>query len=291
MLFQVKVVAQDVRVIKTKSSNETVYVTTNKNSSDAEMKKDAQMVKEKYGITLKFSKVKRNSNGEITGIKVTYKDKDGNTGTTQFDGKEPIKPIYFYKTPNKIGFGKNNNVMVYAGAKSSDVLNEEEIDMGTADMDFDFNFDVDVDVDSDDMAPNGEESRIVIQQDGQRPTIIVNGKVVENGMGIDMEKLEKLKELGKGYAFQFDSGQLKALESIDIEKIKSEAMENANVQIRKMNPEIRRQVDEQMKRSREQIERSREEIQRAREQMDRERPRMEKEMREMEKSRDRKSVV
>ena len=62
------------------------------------MKKDAKIAKEKFGVTLKYSKVKRNKKGEITGIKIEYKDENGQKGMAQFDSDEPIKRYIFIKT-------------------------------------------------------------------------------------------------------------------------------------------------------------------------------------------------
>jgi Zn-dependent protease with chaperone function len=63
-LFQVKIIAQEreetMASNRTQSDNE-VRVVVNKNTSDAEMKNDIAVLKKNYGITLKYSKVKRNS--------------------------------------------------------------------------------------------------------------------------------------------------------------------------------------------------------------------------------------
>lgn len=112
-LFQIKVQAQEKQTI-TNNSLSGIYITTDKNSTDAEMKSNEELAKRKFGVTIKYSNVKRNKKGEITGIKVIYKDKEGNTGSTQSNGEEPIKPIYFYKTKEKIGFGKTNSVTIHS---------------------------------------------------------------------------------------------------------------------------------------------------------------------------------
>ena len=91
-----------------------------KNLSEEELKNDAQTLKEEHGVTLKYSKIKRNSNGEITGIKVEFKDKNGNKGISQVEGDKPIEPIYFYKNNETIGFGKPKTVRIYANVSKDE---------------------------------------------------------------------------------------------------------------------------------------------------------------------------
>lgn len=275
-LFQIKTVAQEREVVKvTQNSKSGIYITTDKNTTDAEMKKDAAFAKEKYGVTLKYSKVKRNSNGEITGIKVTYKDKDGNTGTTQFNGNEPIKPIYFYKTPTKIGFGKNNSVIVYSGNDNDEMIAEKEYSYKMHDS-LDFDIDIDVDIDEDEIQKIVDEntSKIVIQKDGKKPLIVIDGKVIESGEGFSDVEIDELK---KGFAYQFNNGQLKMLTDLNIEKIKGDALASSLEQLKRIRPEVMKQIEGQMVISREQMEK-------AREQMERTIPQMQKEMRIVEKN-------
>ncbi|GEC78814.1 M56 family metallopeptidase [Flavobacterium aquatile] len=106
ILFQVKVIAQEKEVEITE--NRTIYdelisFSVDKNSSDAEMKENAENLKKQSGIEVKFSKIKRNSNGEITAIKIDYKDKKGNKGTSVVYGDEPINTITIFKTKNSVG--------------------------------------------------------------------------------------------------------------------------------------------------------------------------------------------
>lgn len=106
--FQVEVVAQSSDSVYT-GIRERIYVNggplvISKNSSDADLKKQAAKLKEK-GVTLKVSKLKRNSRGEITSIKVECKDKDGNKTVSHVSGKDPIKPIHL----GAKSFGANNS--------------------------------------------------------------------------------------------------------------------------------------------------------------------------------------
>lgn len=106
ILFQVKVIAQEKEVEITE--NRTIYdelisISVDKNSSDAEMKENAENLKKQSGIEVKFSRIKRNSKGEITAIKIDYKDKNGNKGTSVVNGDEPIDTITIFKTKNSVG--------------------------------------------------------------------------------------------------------------------------------------------------------------------------------------------
>ncbi|MEC4005618.1 M56 family metallopeptidase [Flavobacterium sp. SUN052] len=126
-LFQVQVVAQEREVNTTENkkfvkdfkkgyeseskkvndSTNALLVTTitNKNSTDEEMASDSKELK-KIGIDYKFSDVKRNSNGEITAIKIEFNDNNGHKGVSKISNDQPINPIYFNfdKQNGKAGF-------------------------------------------------------------------------------------------------------------------------------------------------------------------------------------------
>ena len=106
LLYQVKTVAQ---VKESKIKTETQEVSRvefiiDKNTSDSQIKEETDMLKKDHDVTVKVSKIKRNSQQEITGLKIDYKDSKGNKGTNQVNGDEPISPIvFFFETRN----GKN----------------------------------------------------------------------------------------------------------------------------------------------------------------------------------------
>lgn len=115
-LFQIKVIAQEKAAVNQEKtvSDEQVIVVIDKNSTDASLKQDAADLKANHGITLTVSKVKRNANSEITGIKVAFKDQQGHNGVNQVNGDKPINPITFVKSTDEngnvqIGFYTNNN--------------------------------------------------------------------------------------------------------------------------------------------------------------------------------------
>jgi hypothetical protein len=109
LMFQIETVAQ----VRGNSNSEekrpievkviAVGFVTNKNTTDAEMKSDTKQLK-MQGIDYKFSKVKRNKNGEIIALKIEFNDGKGNKGVKEIKGDNPIEPIYFSAEEGSIGF-------------------------------------------------------------------------------------------------------------------------------------------------------------------------------------------
>ena len=66
----------------------------NKSSTDVEIKRITEILEKQYEIQLNTSKIKRNSNNEITAIKIVYKYKDGNKVSILKKGDEPIDEIF-----------------------------------------------------------------------------------------------------------------------------------------------------------------------------------------------------
>ena len=105
LLFQIKTVAQvkenpqKAHAVKV----EAIGFSWDKNATDEELKSDAEQLKSQ-GIDYKFSKIKRNKNGEIIAIKIEFNDGKGNKGVKEIKGDEPIEPIYFSAEEGKIGF-------------------------------------------------------------------------------------------------------------------------------------------------------------------------------------------
>ncbi len=105
LLFQIETIAQ-VKENQQKAHAvkvEAIGFSWDKNATDAEMKSDGKQLKSQ-GIDYKFSKIKRNKNGEIIAIKIEFNDGKGNKGVKEIKGDEPIEPIYFSSEKGKIGF-------------------------------------------------------------------------------------------------------------------------------------------------------------------------------------------
>lgn len=300
-LFQIKTIAQekesDIEVARSLQHREEVRLVIDKNSSEADLKREAQRLKEEHGVTLKCSKIKRNDKGEITGIKVEFKDKNGNKGVSQVDGKEPIAPIHFYKNNEAIGFGRPKNLKVYANVPGVHFVPGEALNAldSLPSMEA-FNFDFDFEMPEVPEVPElpemgegfawngGENSKIIIKKSGdKKPMVIVNGKVLS-----DSAEIEKaLNDAGaKGqYSITIDSdengGESKVtINGNDVTKIKTEAMANVKVQMAKQN-EI---VKKEMARAKEEIEKAKPEIARAKREIELSKPEIAKAKAEMEQA-------
>ena len=117
ILFQIKVIAQEKVSINSTEKTTSIdkILVIDKNTSDASLKQLAIDLKNNHGVTLNVSKVKRNANGEITGIKISFKDQEGNSGVNQANGDKPIQPITFLKNKDEngktlIGFFTPNHI-------------------------------------------------------------------------------------------------------------------------------------------------------------------------------------
>lgn len=313
MLFQIKTIAQEKignTVLSQTNPKEEVRLVIDKNTSDADLKREAQRLRENYGVTLKYSKIKRNENGEITGIKVEFKDKKGNKGVSQVAGNEPITPIHFYKNEEAIGFGKPRGMRVYANVPGMKTDDKEpfvfHFDGDSLAEVSDFNFDFDFEMPEHPEFPEMPElpeafawhdvdkANILIRKGSQKPLVIINGKVISDDSEIEkaIEEAEakgefniKIETDGDGEDKQvFINGE-------DIAKIRGNAMKNAQIQIQRMKPEMRQQlsksralVRKEMLRAREEMEKARPEMERARREMELSKPDMEKAKAEMEKA-------
>ncbi len=94
---------------ESEAKDNTITVSIDKNTTDAELKKLSKLFKNNYKATLKFSGVKRNSKGEITDIKVNMKtDKSSaNFNETDSDGINKFT-ISFDSKKGSISIGNNN---------------------------------------------------------------------------------------------------------------------------------------------------------------------------------------
>lgn len=129
-LFQIETVAQ-VREKPTKQQQiqERVELRIDKNSTDEEIKKETTRIQDKYGVTVKVSKIKRNSSDEIVSLKMDYKDKQGNSGSTHINGNKPIDPFSFFLNSNNGKMNMGFNSYSKKGTKtvvSGSQKNEEE---------------------------------------------------------------------------------------------------------------------------------------------------------------------
>jgi BlaR1 peptidase M56 len=129
ILFQVKVIAQEKEVeIKEYKTiyDELTSFSVDKNSTDVEMKENAENLKKQSGVDVKFSKIKRNSKGEITAVKIDYKDKNGNKGSSYVNSDKPIETITIFKTKNSVGIKTTSDTVSHLVKDKVIVYNNDE---------------------------------------------------------------------------------------------------------------------------------------------------------------------
>ncbi|RZJ75049.1 MAG: hypothetical protein EOO45_06780 [Flavobacterium sp.] len=125
LLFQVQVVAQEKEISKQSNSVTAEYVSwsveIHKDATDEEIKKESGIFKKEFDTDINVQNVTRNQKNEITGLKVTAKDKT-QTKVFEVSGTEPISPFTIEvgksgkENKNKISFGtpgKNRTVATY----------------------------------------------------------------------------------------------------------------------------------------------------------------------------------
>ncbi len=96
---------------KIKNIKEDFTFIITKNFTDEDLKSLSKEALSK-GVTLKFSKIKRNSKNEIIAIKAEFKNENGN-GNISFNKKTPIKPFTYYQNAEGFGFGSSPKNITY----------------------------------------------------------------------------------------------------------------------------------------------------------------------------------
>lgn len=183
-----------------KTAKDNVVMTWNKNTPEQEMKDDIKALKE-YGVTIKYSNIKRNDKNEITAIEVAFEDENGSKGNLSYNSPKPIPTIKFYKQNDSMGFGEpvnNFGNSPFISSFSGDDLMKN----------FQFNFDSDsLSVDKFDFKlPEGQgfgqaKSRIKILRDDRKPLVIEDGKVIEGGSDYTKEELDEIQKNNKNDLF------------------------------------------------------------------------------------------
>lgn len=303
-LFQIKTIAQekesDREVARALQHREEVRLVINKNSSEAELKREAKKLKEEHGITLKCSKIKRNSNGEITGIKVEFKDKKGNKGVSHVDSAEPITPIHFYKNNETIGFGKprNNNVRVLANVPGVRMGKGEVHAYAMKDTlmplkNFNFNFDMEM-PEMPEMPElpelpeiaqsyvwNGDtNSKIIIKKGDKKPMVMINGKVLTDDA--EIEKALKENNVKGQYTISVDNENGKESKVTINGRSIADIRADVKTQLKYTRPE---QLKKQMELTRIDKQKMREEMEKVRVEIAKARPQIERTRKEAESSR------
>ena len=271
--------SQQKSVEKNNSNNKSVVMTWNKNTPDQEMLDDIKALKQNNNVTIKYSNLKRNPKGEIVAIKIEYKDSDGNTGSQEYNGKNAISQIKFFKTNDGIGFGEpTSNQLAFNDFDFNNFQKTfgNRIQMDTLMQDyFDFNPKIQ------------KKSKIVIQANGKKPLTIEDGNVIEGGEDYSDEEIAKIKsqhqlELkGNGnqkldFNFSSDNFDMKSLKE-QIEKMQSQLMEMSPNDNKKENiKELKGLKSKDKETTKEELKQAKEEMIKAKKEMEEARAALEK---------------
>jgi len=183
-------------LITINDTSKDVVMTWNKTTPESEMNDDVKALK-KYGVTINYSDVKRNTKNEITGLKVSYEDEKGNKGELKLNQQSPISTISFYKAGSEIGFGTpaNSNGMenfFFNGVPNGKMLQQfgfHDEDGNPSTDNFQFNFS-----DNNDAPKSNRKSKIVIKKPNKKDLIIEDGEVISGADDYTAEEIEKIKK-------------------------------------------------------------------------------------------------
>lgn len=190
---------------QSKTIDDSVVMTWNKNTPESEMKEDVIALK-KHGVTIEYWDVKRNRNNEITAVSLSYTDKNGNYGELKINHQNPIQTITFYKNGNQMGFGnpsQNNDLtnFFFNGMPNQNHFKS----FGFRDEDgnpSEDNFREEFSAES--LVPKmKKKSKIIIKKPNKADLIIENGEVISGKEDYSEEEIEKIKKEN-----QFNSDEL-----------------------------------------------------------------------------------
>ena len=289
VVFQTQSIGQEKKSFSNNEvTKDNVYMTWNKNTPEQEMKDDCKALKE-YGVTIAYSDVKRNAKGEITRIKVTYSDRKGNSGTLELNHQKPINTIKFYKQNDEVGFGEPSNANVFAGNDFFDNFSGGSHAMKP----FDFQFSTDsLATDKFHFSfPEGKgfgqsKSKIIIKENGKKPLVIEDDKVIEGGEDYTPEEIEKIKKENHLDHFGFNNERFKLGER-EFDLRSQEGLDNFRKKMEEMQAEIKKGDFFEKKESEElksDLDKTRDEMLKAKEEMLKAKTEMEKAKKELEKT-------
>ncbi len=236
---------------------------------------------------MKFSKVKRNSAGEIIAIKAVYKDKNGSSGTSQINGDEPIKPLRFSKNDDgAIGIGTAKQIRIFKkGNRSSDNIIEEVIaidsDLAEAPEAPEAPEEVEASEAPEQLVapehpmPYGKHPRLFIKNfkdKNGKISVTVNGETVD----VDLDKIVDEALADMDFSFNFDSDNARE----DVQ----EQMKRAKIEIEMMRPQMMR-AKRELQRSKPEMEEAKRELEEAKKEMEDARREMENARKQLEQSR------
>ncbi len=275
----------DLKLLQENTAKDNVVMTWNKTTPESEMNDDVKALAG-YGITIKYSNVKRNAKGEITALRMEFSDRKGNKGKLELEGEKPISPIKFFKSGDEIGFGEpQGNEMMWANNDMFGNFSGGDNFMKQFNFDFDnptiqqFGFSM----------PEGGEgfskskSRIMIKKDNRKPLVIEDGEVVEGADEYSPEEIEEIKKShrvesfgngGQNFQFNRESDQFKSLDEMKAE------MKRMQEDMQKMysNGDTNRQMsdEDELAKTKEEMLKAKEEMLKAKEEMEKAKKDLEK---------------
>lgn len=251
-------------LIEIKNENDDVVMTWNKTTPESEMNDDVKALK-KYGVTIHYSDVKRNSNNEITGLKVSYEDDKGNKGELKLNQQSPISTITFYKAGNEIGFGAPSNSNPMNAFSFNDLPKGQGLQLfGFHDEDgnpsienFRFNF-------ADKNKSPKSKTKIIIKKPNKKDLIIEDGIVISGAEDYTAEEIEKIKKDSVKRNNIFDNSELNELGEFDLRNEKG--LQEFKKKIKKIMRDEDSESDEksELTKAKEEMIKAKEELEKAR---------------------------
>ncbi|WP_431135705.1 M56 family metallopeptidase [Psychroserpens mesophilus] len=147
---------------KRRSEAETIEIHINKNTTNEDLKNIKKELKNE-GISFKYSNVKRNSDGEITGINTEFKS-DENSSNYNISGDDGIKPFRFKSSDGTFNVGTvNKNTLEY------------RIKNGPTKI----------------QSANGTSKVIVIDENNVKDTLYINTQTMKHNNSVFIQKQNK----------------------------------------------------------------------------------------------------
>jgi Zn-dependent protease with chaperone function len=278
-LFQIKTIAQELKtnsnsVIETHDGADITFDAT---ETDKSLKTLKNVFKEEK-ITTTVSKVKRNAQGEITGIHIKMKSEDGRKKELKINQTNPIDKIFIYTNRMRNGlydFGIKHvtkeevasvaNQMHIERAELHHELNNQDENEYSLHYDFEVpkfkeltefpETDITEFPEFPDHVFNNVEKTVVIKKDNEKPIVIINGKVIEGDENLlDKKQMEEL--INSTIIKRNGKKQKIIINGKDIKKISSEAFKNSRREFEKIRPEIRARVNVELEKVKKELERT-----------------------------------
>lgn len=231
-------------------SSSSISITIDSNAKDDNIKENLAFIKKENNVDLEVKNIKRNNEGKIIAIDLSYNDNNGNSGSKQIKGIAPIKPITF-------SYKKNNNGEVIMSLSSNETVKDIVKKYHVSDIKFS---------EVEDKMPIVKSSTsskvitITTDKDGK-----IKKSVIENGEpSLDEEVIKIYKSGDVKYYSGADVKEI--LDEIDINKIIRESTDSAIKLSKKFtnNNEIilpnMKELEEQLKKLQEEMEKLQEEM-------------------------------